>query len=51
MDTSLPQTSDLSFGPYRLDGLNGLLWRGPRAIPLSPRPWPCCGSSSAGPDN
>jgi DNA-binding winged helix-turn-helix (wHTH) protein len=37
MDTHLPHTSDLNFGPYHLDGLNGLLWQGPRVIPLSPK--------------
>jgi DNA-binding winged helix-turn-helix (wHTH) protein len=37
MDTPLPPRPDLHFGPYRLDGLNGLLWRGPRVIPLSPK--------------
>jgi hypothetical protein len=32
-----PPRPDLHFGPYRLDRLNGLLWRGPRIIPLSPK--------------
>jgi DNA-binding winged helix-turn-helix (wHTH) protein len=37
MDTALPPGPDLHFGPYRLDGRNGLLWHGSRIIPLSPK--------------
>jgi DNA-binding winged helix-turn-helix (wHTH) protein len=37
MNTPLPPRPDLHFGPYRLDGRNGLLWHQDRVVPLSPK--------------
>ncbi len=39
----MPQDHGISFGPYRLTGPHGPLWRQTQVVPLPPKGWPCCG--------